>query len=221
MNSRNRFNATCLNVGCGLSSGREWLNVDSSYSLRLSRLPIVGRILSKVLSLPGWPRAVVAGDVVKGLDISVNRCDLVFASHVLEHLAEEDCYRALRNIYLYLRPGGYFRCIVPDLETHARSYLARLESLDPAASHSFMTDANVGLRSSRSGARARLGEAFSNTRHQWMWDRVSLASALREVGFRDVAERGYGEWADARFAQVEERERHQGSVCLEARKPCV
>ncbi|MGH7552947.1 MAG: class I SAM-dependent methyltransferase, partial [Longimicrobiales bacterium] len=101
--------ALCLNIGCGSSIGDRWLNIDSSCSLSLSRLPLVGRLLARLLSLPMWPKAVVSGDIVKGLAILPNSCDLVFASHVLEHLAKEDCYRALRNIYRCLRPGGYFR----------------------------------------------------------------------------------------------------------------
>jgi SAM-dependent methyltransferase len=185
-------------------------------------LPLVGELLARLLSLRVWPKTVVAGDIVKGLDVPANSCDLVFASHVLEHLPKEDCYRALKNIYRWLRPGGYFRCIVPDLEIYARRYLERLESrdcTDTAASHSFMADANVGLQSSRNGVGVRLQEAFSNARHQWMWDTRSLAFALREVGFCGVTARHYGEWADMRFAEVEERARHQDSICLEAQKP--
>jgi hypothetical protein len=220
---KNSAPGRCLNIGCGLSVGRHWVNLDSSYSLWLSRLPLVGSLLPRFLALSVWPKAAVHGDVVKGLDHFSNCCDLVFASHVLEHLAKDDCYRALRNIYRCLRPGGYFRCIVPNLEIYARRYIERVESSDRRASatanHMFMADANVGLQSSRNGIGARLREAFSNTRHQWMWDTHSLSSTLQDIGFRDISARGYGEWADPRFAEVEEEARHEDSVCFEAQKP--
>jgi len=213
----------CLNVGCGLSTGPSWVSVDSSASLRLSRLPLVGTVLAKVARLPNWPPSVLSGDIVKGHDVRPGSCDLVFASHVLEHLSEEDGYRALTHIYGYLRPGGYFRCIVPDLETYARRYLAGLAAGDRigagGASRAFMTQTGLGREQSRNSLVGRMREAWSNARHQWMWDRYALSAAVDRVGFQNVEVRAFGEWADDRFGEVEDKARHEDSVCLEAQKP--
>jgi hypothetical protein len=213
----------CLNVGCGLSTGPSWVSVDCSASLRLSRLPFVGRVLAKVAGLPNWPPSVVYGDIVKGHVVPPGSCDLVFASHVLEHLTEEDCCRALTHIYGYLRPGGYFRCIVPDLETYARRYLAGLASGDRLvagqASRAFMTQTGLGREQSRGSMVGRMRDAVSNARHQWMWDRYALSAALTRVGFQNVEVRAFGEWADDRFREVEEKARHEDSVCLEGQRP--
>jgi len=45
----------CLNVGCGLSPGPDWLNIDSSYSLRVARIPFVGQAIARSRRLPAWP----------------------------------------------------------------------------------------------------------------------------------------------------------------------
>lgn len=218
----NRAGAICLNVGCGVSAAPGWLNVDGSFSLRLARLPLLGSVLARAVGAPAWPRSVVYGDVVVGLGLSESSCALVFASHVLEHLSEPDCRRALGHLYRYLRPGGLLRCIVPDLEVQAREYLRRLSDPDRAvaarASGEFLAATSLGLREARNGPRSRLREAFSNSRHQWMWDRPSLEWILHDVGFRDVRFRKYGDWADERFGDVEEESRHVDSLCAEARK---
>lgn len=218
-----RGRALCVNVGCGLSTGANWVNIDSSPSLRLSRLPLIGRVLVRVARLPDWPPSVLYGDIVRGTGIQPGSCDLIFASHVLEHLSEEDCARALAHIYASLRPGGYFRCIVPDLETYARRYIGGLaagdRSLAGEAGPEFMRHTRLGKAESRAPMGVRLREALSNARHQWMWDRHSLSAALCRVGFQNVEVRPFGAWADERFGEVEEKERHADSVCLEAQKP--
>ena len=163
------------------------------------------------------------GDIVKGIRIPKSSCQLVFASHVLEHLSEQDFYRALHNMYSSLRPGGYVRIIVPDLETYAKEYIQRLASSDinvsAKANSYFMTKANVGVQRVRNPLLERVREAFANSRHQWMWDRPSLEKALLQIGFHDVRFRNYGEWADERFREVEDKERHLESICAEAQKP--
>lgn len=40
--------------------------------------------------------------------------DAVLTEHVLEHLTPEEAGRATRNVYEFLRPGGYWRIAVPD-----------------------------------------------------------------------------------------------------------
>jgi predicted SAM-dependent methyltransferase len=212
----------CLNVGCGLSVGRSWLNVDGSYSLRLSRLPGVGTAIRRICRFPDWPGPVVYGNIVKGLRIPPSSCQLIYASHVLEHLSLQDFTVALANVYSYLRPGGYLRCIVPDLEAYTRQYLDQLSSADTStvveANSYFMTRTNLGVET-RSSVISTIRESLGHSRHQWMWDRPSLEKALRQVGFDDIRFRHYGEWVDERFREVEAEGRHVDSICVEARKP--
>ena len=213
----------CLNIGCGLSAGPSWLNIDASYSLRLSHLPVIGKAAARLLNAPAWPESVQYGDIVRGVKLSQSSCRLVFASHVLEHLSEQDFRLALENIYSYLCPGGIFRCIVPDLETYTKEYLRLLSSSEPKvaaeANSYFMRKANIGIQCSRSHFLGRLREAFANSRHQWMWDKPSLKNVLLKAGFQNVIFRKYGEWYDDRFREVEEEGRHRDSICAEAQKP--
>ena len=94
-----------IQYGCGLSAPENWKNFDSSPTLRLQKVPLLGKLVNKT----PFPSKVIYGDIVKGLPgIKDNSCDGVYCSHVLEHLSLEDFRIALRNTLNILKPGGYF-----------------------------------------------------------------------------------------------------------------
>jgi hypothetical protein len=110
-----------VQYGCGLCAPLGWRNFDSSLTLRLQRLPLVGAALtSREVVFPG---NVEFGDVIKGLPVRAGECQGVYCEHVLEHLALNDLRKALRETYRILAGGGIFRLVVPDLEREARTYL--------------------------------------------------------------------------------------------------
>lgn len=101
--------------GCGLCAPPDWLNFDASPSLRLQKLPLIGPLVPTG-PFGRFPTNVHYGNIVLGLPIPDNSVELLYCSHVLEHLALNECYKALRNCYRHLKPGGIFRLVVPDLE---------------------------------------------------------------------------------------------------------
>ncbi|MEM8642866.1 MAG: methyltransferase domain-containing protein [Cyanobacteria bacterium P01_G01_bin.54] len=211
----------CLHVGCGLVVGQSWLNVDASPSLRLVKLPLMGGWLQQRLNLPPWSPQVRYGNIVQGLAIAPRSCELIYASHVLEHLSRQDFERAMQRIWGYLQPGGTFRAVVPDLEGLARDYCQALQ--DPAiasqAADTFMQLSCLGHPGSRATLRQRLRDALANHRHQWMWDRASLTEAFTAQGFTAVRVCPYRDWPDARFAEVEHEESLTGAIAVQGQKP--
>ncbi|MFP4008818.1 MAG: class I SAM-dependent methyltransferase, partial [Spirulinaceae cyanobacterium] len=141
----------CLHIGCGLVVAPDWQNYDASLSLRLSKLPGIGKIVAQKLSFPDWSDTAYYGNIVKGLDIQPESCDLVYAAHVLEHLSLTDFHIALDNIYSYLKPGGIFRAVVPDLEQYIQSYWQQRQNdaIASQAAINFMTASGIGHSRSR------------------------------------------------------------------------
>lgn len=209
-----------IQIGSGLSKGPSWISFDSSPTLIISKIPLLGRLFMKLIKGPDWPTDTRFGDVVRGLPMQNNSCDLIFCSHMLEHLSLSDYKTALRNIFSYLSQDGVFRFIVPDLEAYARRYVERINMSDclNTASLDFIKQSHLGCENSRVGFMRRLREAFANSRHQWLWDKFSLTNVLNEYGFRDIRFCRFGEWADARFSEVEELRCHEDSICIECRK---
>ena len=213
-------NQNCLHIGCGLNAPDGWINIDASPSLQLAKVPILGSYITSVVGGPNWPSSVKYGDIVKGIQTKDGSYELIFSAHVLEHLSLPNFHTALSNIYLYLKVGGVFRVIVPDLEKYVAKYNTQRSnsSLSHNAAHDFMSVSFLGHSGSRSNFYGRLKEAFSNSRHQWMWDEPSLVDALYQHGFKNVQRCNYGEWSDARFGSVEEESNHFYAVCVEGIK---
>jgi len=85
-----------VQYGAGNEAVPEWLSFDASPTLRLSRFPIIGKLIKNQLNCV-FDDEVQYGDIVKGLPLPNESVDVIFCSHVLEHLSLEDFYTALEN----------------------------------------------------------------------------------------------------------------------------
>src|SRR5204862_2241541 len=110
-------------------------------------------------------------------------CDGVFACHVLEHLALEDFRKALANTLTYLKPGGTFRLVMPDMERLCRDYLQALDAGDRDAVCRLMVNSCLGLERYPGTLLGRLAYAYGGSRHLWMWDYAGLSQELERAGF--------------------------------------
>lgn len=110
----NRF----VNLGCGSRYHPSWINIDIE---------------------PKGP-GVIAHDLSTGIPLDDGSCDVVYHSHVLEHLRRDDARGFLVECARILKPGGIIRIAVPDLERICRAYLAAMESAlanDPGAAANY------------------------------------------------------------------------------------
>jgi SAM-dependent methyltransferase len=212
-----------IHVGCGLSVGPSWESYDSSPTLRLRRLPLVGSLL-RPYTTP-FPREVRYGDIVRGRLCGPGAADAVFASHVLEHLARADARCALANIFAMLKPGGVFRVVVPDLESRARRYLDDVARGEAAAADRFLEDTQLGRAERPRGLVGGLRALWGAGAHLWMYDDRSMERLLREAGFADIRRCTFGDGALAAFAEVESAKRFASrlgpEVAFECRRPAA
>lgn len=96
-----------LNIGCGDRFNGKWVNIDIA---------------------PKSPE-IQSYDILKGIPYPERYFDAVYASHLLEHLHQDDSKRLVKEIFRVLKYGGIARLVVPDLETIVRIYLEKLEGL--------------------------------------------------------------------------------------------
>ncbi len=208
---------TYVQYGCGLSAPQEWLNFDASPTLRIQRMPILGTWVKGRLNAV-FPSNVMYGDIIKGLPIAANSCDGLYCSHTLEHLALHDFRKALSNSLLILKPGGIFRCIVPDLECLARNYIHKLEKGDALASISFINGTLLGYQERPRGIKGLMSSFFGNSHHLWMWDTSSLSQELERAGFREIRTCRFHDSSDKMFERVEDKGRFENAVAIECVK---
>lgn len=201
---------TILNIGCGTRTSARCTNVDWSPMLRLREsrwgravapLILTGERMRHFDEMAG---AVLVHDIRKGLPAGDSTVDVVYHSHVLEHLDRKSVPQFFAEVRRVLRPGGIHRVVVPDFEQSSRQYVRHIEiSLEndvEAQRHDEYIAAVIEQMVRREAAgtsqqrplRRRienllLGDARKRGEtHQWMYDRVTLPIALSAAGFRDI-----------------------------------
>jgi ubiquinone/menaquinone biosynthesis C-methylase UbiE len=179
--------------------------------MRLKKIPVLGAIVPG----PKFPKAVRYGDITRGLPLPDASVDVVYCSHVLEHLSLDDFRRAIRNTHRILKPGGVFRFVLPDLRRPAEEYLA---SEAPDAAVKFM-ESTLGQSVRTRGLGGLMKAWLGNADHRWMWDYQALENELRQVGFTSIRPAVMGDTGDPMFDRVEEERRFAGAVagqCVKA-----
>jgi SAM-dependent methyltransferase len=205
---------TYVQYGCGLCAPEEWINFDISPTLRIQKIPVLGDLIKGKTTVV-FPANVKYGDIVKGLPVPDDSCDAVFCSHTLEHLSLEDFKTALTNTYRILKPGGIFRCIVPDLEVAAREYIQGLDAGRKDASIQFLSSVLLGQHSRPRGLKQLVKSALGNSHHLWMWDVHSLSLELEKAGFRNIRPCTFDDSNDPMFRLVESEGRYWHAAAIE------
>ncbi len=185
-----------VQFGCGMRPGPSWINYDVSPTLRLSKIPG----LKTLLRLPDWSANVLHGDITRGLPIQSGSCSRLYCDQVLEHLAREDVYAALKECRRLLSSEGVFRLFVPDLKAIATSYVQGGES---SSAEWFMETIGLGFTSRPRTMGQRLREYIGNSRHLWAWDAQSMSAALKAAGFSKIRQVQYRDSGDSFFDELE------------------
>lgn len=208
-------NKIYVQYGCGLSAPKEWKNFDVSPTLRLQKKPIIGSLFKSKLNVV-FPNNVLYGDIIKGLPIKDNSVEGVYCSHTLEHLSLNDFRTALKNTYRIMKKDGIFRCVAPDLEWAAKTYIKELNDGKKEASIDFINNTLLGVKQRQRGLKGFLSSFFGNSHHLWMWDNKSLE--LKNVGFKNIRECKFNDSEDKMFQFVEDKGRFVNAVSIECKK---
>ena len=149
-------------------------------------------------------------DLSRGIPFPESSVDVVYHSHVLEHLDRDVARKFIRECARVLRPGGLIRVVVPDFERYCRNYLHHVDLceekgglvigehdtlFDPMLLQSVRREAH-GTSEQRPWRRfvenLLLGDARKRGEtHQWMYDRFNLAALLQACGFTEPCVRRF------------------------------
>ena len=97
-------NSKLLNVGCGPAFHQDWINIDKNPTRS----------------------DITPHDIRRGLPFPDGALEVVYHSHLLEHLDKEQGRILMEECVRVLRTGGVLRVVVPDLEEIASLYLEKL-----------------------------------------------------------------------------------------------
>lgn len=206
-----------LNLGCGTKMNWTWNNMDLSPYAHLARHKAIAKILRRIgfLSEKRYQDflcvdpEMIYRDLRYGIPFPDESFDVVYHSHLLEHIDRDLVPSFLKDCYRLLKRGGYLRIVVPDLLAIMNRYIlaiSKLEGGDESALNDYqratddLFDQMVrrepsGRKQQRPLVRAierfLLGDAAKTGElHRWMYDKYSLRALLSSIGFRDVREEG-------------------------------
>lgn len=211
-----------VNVGCGQTPTKGWRNFDNSISLRLSKPPLLPAVLLKIgliseeqASFIRFARnnSIEYGDVTKGLPSASGVVDVLYSSHMLEHLDPHEVVLFLSEARRVLRAGGTIRLAVPDIRMRA------LEYIDTNDADAFIASTHMAHPRPKTLSK-RIEMLLVGTRlHQWMYDGKSLCRLLLAHGFIDprILKAGESQISDAQGLNL--CERASDSVYVEAINP--
>jgi len=193
------------NLGCGTRASAFCTNVDWSVHLRLRTWRLARLAGSRRDAIEALPESIVVHDLRRSIPAATGSVDVVYHSHLLEHIERSSVAAFMGEVLRVLRPGGIHRIVVPDLERLATRYLdgfganghdervaGMIEQIvrREAAGSSRQSTPRRFLENLLLGDARRRGET-----HQWMYDRHSLAQLLIRSGFVGPQQVDHGESA--------------------------
>lgn len=95
-----------LNIGCGSRFNRDWVNID----------------------IQPMDNSITPYDILNGLSFDDDYFDVVYHSHIIEHIQKNKAQDFFDDCYRVLKAGGIMRVVAPDLEQIAKTYLCCLQN---------------------------------------------------------------------------------------------
>jgi predicted SAM-dependent methyltransferase len=211
-----------VNVGCGLAPTPGWLNFDNSLGIRLAAYPTLVSLLHKLKLLNraqmdkiefSQKHKIFWADGSKSIPLPDESVEILYSSHMIEHLDRIEAKLFLQEAKRVLAPGGIIRLAVPDLAKLVSEYL------DHGDADAFIEATVMGIPRPRTLVE-RINLVLVGTRHhQWMFDRKSLCKLLTESGFKSAEPVAPGTTQIPNHEPLNLYERLDESLYVEATKP--
>ena len=151
-------NLVKLNIGSFMDMFYNWINID---------------IIDLRQFAESYGYQFQQHDVTQRLPCEDNSIDLIFSSHLLEHLSREEGAKFLKECHRALKPNGIIRIITPDAEILTTEYLN-----GEIWKYKYI---NTGVEKAKDKA-----EAFHELLmggHKTIYDKGALDNMLKEAGF--------------------------------------
>jgi len=210
-----------INIGCGRTTTEGWTNLDNSLSLRIARrkswyalaksLRLVSRRQTEYIDFCRSANIQFA-DATKRIPADDASVEVIYSSHMLEHLSPIGVELFFQECHRTLRPGGTLRIVIPDIDYHIGAYLEDKDA-DRFLQEMLVVAPPVDT------FRQRLTVLISGYRHhQWMYNATSIQDLLTAQGFSDVKILAPGETRIEDPGPLDLAERSDVSLFVEASK---
>ena len=208
-----------VNIGCGATPTPGWKNYDNSQTLRIARIPFLARMLSSLKLLSAQQKSyseflksnsINFADASRRIPEATGAVDVVYSSHMVEHLDRREARAFLAEAKRVLRPGGRIRLALPGLRQIVDHYL---ESED---ADGFMIESRLQRASLTSISSKLKFLVFGDRGHKFLYDEKSLVKLLETAGFSEVTALPTGSTNIPNPGELDLEERFPESIYVEA-----
>jgi SAM-dependent methyltransferase len=212
---------TRVNIGCGMTPTAGWQNFDNSFSLKLSKYPRFSSVLYRLKLISSHQMEYISfcktnnikwADATKRIPLSNGSAEIVYSSHMLEHLDKNEASLFLSEAKRVLKPGGIIRLVLPDLAKSIAGYNQHKDA------DSFIESTLMCVPNPRSFSQRLRTAIVGNRHHLWMYDGHSLSKLLLANGFVNPQILASGETNITEPKPLDLNEREEESVYIEAYK---
>lgn len=212
--------ATRINVGCGATPTPGWLNLDNSWTIRAVQSKPLGLAFRAAGLLRGKDEYVDAirrhdirwADATSHLPAEDGSADVVYTSHMVEHLTRTEADHFFQEALRVLRSGGVLRVAVPDIDYHVGLYREHGDA------NEFIAGLHMAATRPESLTEKVKAVLVGERQHHWMYNGATLSAELERVGFAKVGVLPAGETWIAAPGELDLAERAPESVFVEAVK---
>tara|TARA_A100001011_G_C14231991_1_gene809279 strand:- start:500 stop:1159 length:660 start_codon:yes stop_codon:yes gene_type:complete len=212
-----------LNIGCGQTIMNGWVNIDNSMSIKLAKLPLLfPKFLLKLniinksqfnLIFFAKTNKILSANCTN-LPFNSNTVDVIYSSHMMEHLSRDDAAIFIKECLRVLKIGGALRLSLPDLKIAIDRYI------DNGDADFFMECLLMEppkTKSIKSLIKLYLSGGYRN--HCWMYDGNSLLKLLESYGFKNSVIMQPGDTGIKNVEGLNLYERSEDSLYVETFKP--
>jgi len=186
-----------LNLGCGSVRPERWINTDSSLNANIQKIPLVGKPIAKLFNPVEYDSSNFRYmNLNKRWGFADNSVDVVYASHLFEHLSLKSAALFMKESYRCLKPGGVIRIVVPDLYKISKKYIQDYESGNADASEFIMWAINMH-REGQYGNAGFIKKMILEIQgyphqHKFMYDEKSMMKLFELNAFKNMLSLEYG-----------------------------
>ncbi len=190
-------------------------------SVRLAKHPFITAIL-KIFSLLNPSHIefisiakasdIIWADASKRIPLPDNSTEVVYTSHMIEHLQREEAVMFLKESHRILIQNGILRVVIPDLKKYVNKYIGENDA------DSFIEKTSL-TRNKPKTLIDKLKYLITGERHhQWMYDGSSMVNLLSYAGFKNPQIMPAGSTNISEPEGLNLHERKDESVYVEAYK---
>jgi predicted SAM-dependent methyltransferase len=210
-----------INIGCGMTPTKEWLNFDNSFSLKLSRFSFVIKLLfffrlindrqKKYIEFCKKNKILFA-NATKKIPLENESVEILYSSHMIEHIAKTQVNKFLQEVHRVMHKNGVFRLILPDFDSQINHYTIH-KNIDEFLIKSFLVPPPLD------SFKAKLQILINGYRHhQWMYSKSSIKNVLELNNFKNIIFLKDSETTIKNVNNLNLLERSEGSIILECQK---